>query len=161
MTRRPVVGVMGGHAHEPNAMALAEEVGAAIAREGWILLNGARDQGVMAASAKGCREAGGFSVGVHPDPPGATDVAPYLDLVIHTGVGFARNSINILSSHAVIALPGSHGTLSEVAYAQTYGVPTVLLGFDDRGIFQDVGRAATVDAAIAWVRDHLSPADRP
>ena len=161
--RRHVVGVMGGHAHNQDAMALAEAVGRRIAEEGWILLNGGRNQGVMAASAKGCRDAGGFSVGIHPDPPGAgeEDIAPDLDLVIHTGMGYARNAINILSSEAVIVLAGSYGTLSEVTYAQTYKVPTVLLGFDDKGFFHHIHRAKDVDEAIAMVRRILTDGATP
>lgn len=157
--RKHVVGVMGGHAHNPEAMALAEEVGRRIAEEGWILLNGGRNQGIMAASAKGCRDAGGFSVGIHPDPPhisGEEDIAPDLDLVIHTGIGYARNAINILSSQAIIVLPGSYGTLSEVTYAQTFKVPTVLLGFEDQGFFPHVHRSEDVDDAIETVRRILT-----
>ncbi len=162
MTRRPVIGVMGGHAHNTEAMALAEELGFRIGQEGWILLNGGRNQGVMAASAKGCRDGGGFSVGIHPDPPDASgeeDVAPDLDLVIHTGIGYARNAINILSSDVVVILPGSYGTLSEAAFAQTYNVPAILLGFDDKGFFSNVARVEDIDGAIAAIKGVLAGKD--
>lgn len=162
MVRKPVIGVMGGHAHNAEVMKLAEALGRRIAEEGWILLNGGRNQGVMAASAKGCRDGGGFSVGIHPDPPntmGEDDVAPDLDLVIHTGIGYARNSINVLSSNVAVILPGSFGTLSEAAYAQTYGVPTVLLGFDDKGFFPHAQHVTDVTDAVDRIKELLAAKD--
>ena len=155
--RKRVVGVMGGHEHDPAVEALAEEVGRQIAKRGWILLNGARNEGVMAASAHGAHEAGGFVVGIHPGDRHNPDVAPGLDLVIFSNVGYARNAINVMSSDAIIALPGGPGTLSEVAYAQTYSIPTVLLGFDDKGWFGDrVRRAKGVEDAMRMLEGLLN-----
>jgi predicted Rossmann-fold nucleotide-binding protein len=37
----------------------------------------------------------------------------------------SRNAINVLSSDVVIALPGGHGTMSEVKMAITYGKPVI------------------------------------
>ncbi len=151
--RKRVVGVMGGHEHHPETEELAAEVGRRIAKNGWVMLNGGRNEGVMAASARGCREAGGFSVGLHPGDRHNRDVAPDLDLVIFTDMGFARNSPNVQSSDVVIALRGGTGTLSEVAYARTYGIPVVLLGFDDKGWFGDtVRRAKDIDEAFSMVK---------
>ena len=147
---------MGGHAVDHQTEKLATQVGAAIAAEGWILLTGGRDQGVMAAATRGARGEGGLTIGVHPGRREDGDQAD-ADVIIFTGIGFARNMVNVLSSDAVIALSGSSGTLSEVAYARTYGVPTVLLGFDDEGWFGDsVYRAEGVEDAIAWVRQHMA-----
>ncbi len=156
MTRRPVVGIMGGHAHNDEAERLAREIGEAVAREGWMVLTGGRNQGVMAAAATGCKAGGGFSIGIHPDEANSPDVAPDLDLVVFTGMGYARNAINILSSNAIVVLPGSFGTLSEAAYAQTFKVPTIFLGFDDKKLFDDkITRAATVDEAMKALRSIL------
>jgi uncharacterized protein (TIGR00725 family) len=52
---------------------------------------------------------------------------PYVEFPIVTGLGIARNSIVVLSGSAVIAIDGSYGTLSEIAYALQYGKPVVLL----------------------------------
>lgn len=155
-SRRPVVGVMGGHVSDRRAEALAEELGRRIGEAGWFLLNGGRDQGVMAAAARGCRAGGGFSVGIHPGGSETDDVAPDLDLVIRTGMGYGRNHINILSSDVVVALPGGPGTLNEVAYARIHDKPTILLGFDDKDWFQDrVQRADDVDDAMERIRKAL------
>lgn len=154
--RTPVIGVMGGHVATPETEALAEELGAAIARKGWILLNGGRNEGVMAASARGASREGGFTVGVHPGHRESMDVAPHLDLVIFTSIGFARNAINAQSSSVLIALPGAAGTLNEVAFAETFRVPTILLRFDDKGWFGDrVRRAGSVDEAIRIAQEML------
>ena len=154
--RTPVIGVMGGHVATPETEALAEELGAAIARKGWILLNGARNEGIMAASARGASREGGFVVGVHPGHRESMDVAPHLDLVIFSSIGFARNAINAQSSSVLIALPGGAGTLNEVAFAETFRVPTILLHFDDKGWFGDrVRRAGSIEEAIRMTEDLL------
>ena len=61
---------------------------------------------------------------------------PYLDVVIPTGLGFARNSLVVLSGDAVIAVDGGSGTLSEIALAWQHGRPIVALmgtgGWADR-----------------------------
>lgn len=154
--RSPVIGVMGGHVATPETETLAEELGAAIARKDWILLNGGRNEGIMAASARGAHTEGGFVVGVHPGHRQSMDVAPHLDLVIYSSIGFARNVINVQSSNVLIALPGGPGTLNEVAFAETFQVPTILLGFDDKGWFGDrVRRAETVEEAIRMAQEFL------
>src|SRR4030042_1316368 len=40
-------------------------------------------------------------------------------------LGYARNILVVLSSHAVIAIDGSSGTLSEIAYALTFNKPVI------------------------------------
>jgi hypothetical protein len=102
---------------------------ALIARRGWILRTGGRNVGVMAASARGAKEAGGLVVGILPD---ATDrgASPYLDVATCTAMGDARNVINVLSSDVVIACPGRMGTLSEVALALNAGKRVILVGFE-------------------------------
>jgi uncharacterized protein (TIGR00725 family) len=106
-----------------------------IAEEGWVLLNGGRDAGVMRASAQGAHDAGGLVVGVLPDE-GSTLVAPGVDIPIHTGMGDARNVINVLSSRVVIALPGGAGTVSEVAHALKLGRDVIAVGLDTCDLFK-------------------------
>lgn len=126
---------MGGGRVDPPSLEKARELGERIAREGWVLLNGGRNAGVMAASAKGAREAGGLVVGVLPDDhPG--QASPHVTIPILTGMGSARNWINVLSSHVVVACPGGPGTLSEIALALKAGRRVILMDFDTRGIFE-------------------------
>lgn len=149
----PVIGVMGGHDVTPDVEELAHELGAAVARRGWWLLTGGRNEGVMAAATVGANEAGGFTIGVHPGDRRDPSQAP-ASLRIFTGIGFARNMVNVLSSDVIVALPGSFGTLSEVAYAQTFGVPTVLLGLAP-DVFPDAAVATDVAHAIEQVAQML------
>jgi uncharacterized protein (TIGR00725 family) len=119
---------MGGASAGNEALAHARQTGTLIAENGWVLLTGGRNCGVMAAASAGAHEADGLVVGVLPgdSPQGA---APDVDIVIPTGMGDARNAINVLASHVVVALPGGAGTISEVALALKAGRPVVLLGF--------------------------------
>lgn len=125
---RTVIGVMGGAVADPEVLANAQELGRLIALEGWVLLTGGRDAGVMAAASEGASEAGGLVIGVLPgdSPDGA---APHVHVAIPTGMGDARNAINVLASNVVMAMPGGAGTISEIALALKKGRPVVLLGF--------------------------------
>ncbi len=127
--RKAVVGVMGGSKVSDDVYEMARELGALIAEAGWVLLNGGRDTGVMAASAKGAKEAGGTVIGILPDV-NAKKASPDLDFAIVTGMRDARNLINVLSSDVVIACPGSSGTLSEVMLALKHSKPVILLELD-------------------------------
>lgn len=127
--RKPIIGVMGGTDAGDRVVQLAERLGALIAARGWVLLNGGRKFGVMAASARGAKSAGGTTIGVLPDEN--TDGASSdIDYAIVTGLGDARNLVNVLSSDVVVACPGQAGTLSEVALALNHGKPVITLCFD-------------------------------
>jgi len=133
---RTVIGVMGGGQATEPTLALARKLGRLIAEEGWVLLNGGRDAGVMAASAAGAREAGGLVIGVLPDSDWS-QAAPGIDVAIITGMGDARNVVNVLSSHVVIALDGATGTISEVAHALNCSRPVITLGLDLGTLFSE------------------------
>jgi uncharacterized protein (TIGR00725 family) len=163
---RAIVGVMGsGEDDDAALLALARELGAAIAREGWVLLNGGRDSGVMDSSAEGASLGGGLVVGVLPDDD-ARRASRHLDVAIRTGMGDARNVINVLSSDVVIALAGGAGTLSEIALALNAGRNVIALDFDPGEAFahyRETGQlrfAASVDEAIVMTRRILEGRDR-
>lgn len=117
--------VSGGAQATARALVLAEEVGSAIAKSGATLLTGGLG-GVMEAASRGAKQAGGLTVGVIP---GSDSQAAnrYVDIVIASGMTHGRNVILVHSADAVIALPGSFGTLSEVALALVMGKPVVSL----------------------------------
>lgn len=161
MTKRPViVGVMGGGNVPPETEEIARRLGRRIAEAGWVLLNGGRNAGVMAASARGAAEAGGLTVGVLPDDHDGA-VAPDIRIPILTGIGGGRNMINILSSHAVVACRGGAGTLSEIALALKYRRPVILLNFPVADFFRphaaegQLREAITPEGAVAVVREVL------
>jgi hypothetical protein len=129
MKRTPIIGVMGGGNADFDTLAKAEKLGGLIAEKGWILLNGGRCVGIMEATAKGAFEKGGITVGILPDS-GTEGASQYIRIPIVTGMGHARNTINILSSDVVVACPGGAGTLSEIALSVKCGKPLILFGFD-------------------------------
>lgn len=129
-----IVGVMGGGACSPAVRRDAYRLGQLIAEKGWALLNGGREAGVMDASAKGARDAGGLTIGILPgDHPAG--MSKHILIPIFTGMGNARNCINALSSDVIVACEGGCGTLSEIALALKTGKPVVLLNFKPGGVF--------------------------
>lgn len=165
--RKPVIGVMGGgEAATAEDCRTAYHLGALIAEEGWILLNGGRNTGVMDASARGARSKGGITVGILPD----TDTgraSRYIDIAVATGMGGARNVINVLSSDIIVALNGKAGTISEIALALKYKKPVILLNFDVHSLFQMYSseglllQAQCAEEAIRLIRDRFARAPNP
>ncbi len=78
----------------------------------------------MEAAARGAALAGGLVIGILPSEDEST-ANPYVHVPIITGLGNARNAINVLTSHAVIAVGGGYGTLSEIALALKTRTPVV------------------------------------
>ncbi len=123
-----IIGVIGDSDPDPETAALAEEAGAEIARAGAVLVCGGLG-GVMQAAAKGAKQAGGLTVGVLPgyEPESAN---PFIDIPVVTGMGHARNVVIAATAHALIAMPGAYGTLSEIAIGLKLGKRVVSLGRD-------------------------------
>lgn len=129
-----VVGVMGpGKSASKETLASAFELGRLIALEGWVLLTGGRNAGVMDAACKGAKEADGLVIGILPgvDLHGMSES---VDIPIMTGMGQARNNINVLSSRVVFACGVGAGTASEVALALKAGKKVILLECSQEGI---------------------------
>lgn len=134
MKPKLIVGVMGGGDAQDQDIEDAYNLGRLIAGQDWILLNGGRDAGIMAASAKGASENGGLTVGILPDST-TRQASQYIHIPILTGMGNARNCINILSSDVVVACPGGMGTLSEIALALKCGKQVILLNHEEESRF--------------------------
>ena len=155
--KKTIIGVMGGGRAEVQTLDAAYRLGKLIAREGWVLLNGGRAAGVMEASARGASEEGGLTIGILPDDrPGRA--SEYIDIPILTGIGDARNYVNVLSSDVVVACPGRAGTLSEIALALKNGRKVILLNFDPGPAFASYAeegllfRVETPEEAIAKIK---------
>lgn len=161
MKRKPIIGVMGGGVATESDLTDALRLGELIAQNGWILLNGGRNSGIMEASAKGARRKGGLTIGIIPDASGER-ASRYIDIPIVTGMGSARNCINVLTSDIVVACPGGAGTLSEIALALKYGKEVILLNYPREAVFDayDTGgrlsHAATPEEAVEAIKRHLS-----
>jgi uncharacterized protein (TIGR00725 family) len=109
------IGVVGGGKCSDEIARLAFDVGRGIALQGGRVICGGLG-GVMEAAAKGAKEVGGLTVGILPTY--SRDSAnPYIDIVIPSGMGLARNVLVVSASQAVVALAGSDGTRSEISLA--------------------------------------------
>ena len=142
---RPLpVGIIGPRECSAAQAATASALGARLARARLTLICGGRS-GVMAAAAKGCREAGGLSVGLLPDTDWrAADAA--VTLPIATGLGEARNAVIARASVALLAVGDSHGTLSEVALGLHFG--RCVIGLDGPPRVAGVRAAEDVERAM-------------
>lgn len=160
--RIPIVGVMGsGTDSHPK---LANQVGRLLAGLGVHLLTGG-GQGVMAAVSQAfatIRERKGMVIGVLPcqdddvrcEPksgyPNAwveISIATHLPRSGRRGVEeMSRNHINVLSSQAIIVLPGGNGTASEASLAVRYERPII-------SYFGEHGKIVGLDPCIPEARD--------
>ncbi|NES85084.1 MAG: TIGR00725 family protein [Moorea sp. SIO2B7] len=125
--RKIVIGVMGpGNNASATDLENAYELGKLIAKQGWVLLTGGRNAGVMDAASKGAKSYGGLTLGILPTN-NTNAISENVDIAIVTDMGNARNNINVLSSDVVIACGMGMGTASEVALALKNGKKVVLL----------------------------------
>lgn len=104
----------------------AYRLGVLIAQENWVLLTGGRNAGVMDAASRGASEEGGLTVGILPGS-NRKGVSKFVDIPVFTGIGSARNNINVLSSDVVVACGTGVGTTSEIMLALKAGKHVVLL----------------------------------
>jgi len=102
---------------------------------------------VMAAAARGARQAGGKTIGILPGESPA-EANEWIDFAVATGTGHARNLAVAASGDAVIAVGGSWGTLSELAFARQLGRPTVVLEGGVAVEGEGVLRAASPEEAV-------------
>jgi uncharacterized protein (TIGR00725 family) len=126
---------------------LAAEVGRLLAVRGFGVVCGGY-YGVMEAACMGAKEAGGLTVGLLSTYNRA-DANPYVDVVIPTGLGDARNVLVATAGEAAIAVGGRLGTLSEIAIALKHGIPLVGLktwNLDPGALFDRVIPAAKTAA---------------
>ena len=119
----PILAVLGPSDASREECAVAERVGEAAARAGWVVLTGG-GPGVMEAASRGAVEAGGLTLAILPTAgPGGGYPNPWVLLPVYTGSGSARNAFNVLSANRCIAIGGGLGTLSEIALALKSGTP--------------------------------------
>jgi uncharacterized protein (TIGR00725 family) len=151
---------MGAGAARPEHYTAALELGRLVAERGWVLLTGGLPAGVMAAACAGAKQVpGSLTLGILPSASGGE--GPDVDIAVFTGMGEARNAINVLSSDVVVACGvEGPGTASEVALALRGGKPVILLGAsaEARAFFRDVGRcleAGSPEEAVRLVKDQL------
>ncbi len=119
------IGVFGSGTVDSERYQMAHDVGAAVAKNGHILISGGLS-GAMEASAQGAAEAGGLVIGVMPGME-FEEGNPYSTVKIITGMKYARNAINGLSCHGAIVVGGSSGAYEEARRVWEGRGPVVVL----------------------------------
>src|SRR6476646_10755459 len=124
----------------------AETVGRLLAERGATVVTGGLGE-VMAAASRGAKAGGGATIGILPGETRA-GANPWLDHVVVTGIGHARNLAVVAAGDAVIAVGGRFGTLAEIGFALTLERPVVVLepGWEVEGTH----RAATPEEAVEF-----------
>lgn len=169
------VGVIGSGSYEH--IESARPIGELLAALGVNLLTGGGG-GVMRAVSRAFtaqRRQRGICIGIIPCSSEADRVTPkpgypneFVELAIYTHLphsgqqgtdDLSRNHINVLTSDAIVALPGEFGTASEVSLALRYAKPVVVFSprLDLVQHFSElVPRLATLDAVERFLREQLA-----
>jgi uncharacterized protein (TIGR00725 family) len=153
-----IIAVIGNSSCSPEEARLSETIGELLAQRGAILICGGLG-GVMEAVCRGAKSKGGLTVGILP----GQDIImanPWVDITVVTGIGEARNVAVVKSAQAVIAVGGSYGTLSEIAFALKNGIPVIGLntwslshnGQEDDSIIRVQSAAEAVEKAISLAK---------
>jgi uncharacterized protein (TIGR00725 family) len=152
MPFKKVVSVIGGRVCDKKVEVYAKDLGKKLAEVVEILITGGAG-GVMKAACVGFKKnKGSLTIGILPGYA-KTDANPYVDVVIPTGLGLARNVLVVASADVVVALPGESGTLSEIAYCLQIGIPVIsLCSWDIPGVI----KASSVEEAVKKVRKILA-----
>jgi uncharacterized protein (TIGR00725 family) len=121
--RKPMIAVVGAGKCSKKLRDMASQVGKYVAEHGGVIVCGGLG-GIMEGAARGAKEAGGVTIGILPTD-NKDDANEFIDYVIPTGFGEARNIMVIRAADAVVAFPGKYGTLSEMAFALNADKPVV------------------------------------
>jgi uncharacterized protein (TIGR00730 family) len=97
---------------------VAREVGAELARAGLAVITGG-GPGVMEAANRGCREAGGLSIGCNIELPFEQGMNDYVDLGVDFRYFFVRKMMFVKYAEGFVVFPGGFGTLDELFEALT------------------------------------------
>jgi len=158
-----IIGVIGDSSCPPEEAKLAESVGELLAQQGATIVCGGLG-GVMEAVCRGAKSKGGLTVGILPGK-NASMANHWVDIPVVTGIGEARNVAVVKSAQAVIAIGGSYGTLSEIAFALKSNIPVIGLntwslsrnGQAEDSIIRVQSATEAVDKAISLVKRRKRP----
>jgi uncharacterized protein (TIGR00730 family) len=132
----------------PELLALATNLGTAIADRNWTLVSGGGNVSAMGALANGARSRNGHTVGVIPKALVHRELADVdADELVVTDTMRERKQVMEDRADAFVVLPGGIGTLEEFFEAWTAGY----LGMHDKPLVM-LDPFGHYDGLLAWVR---------
>lgn len=147
-----IIGVIGGSTVDKETYKRAYMVGKLIAESGYPVVTGGLG-GVMEAVSKGASDAGGIVIGILPGSS-KREANPYVNIPIVTGIGEMRNVIIVKTADVLIAIDGSYGTLTEIAFALKMGKRVIGLDteFPLEGIEIVGSPEEAVEKAVGYIK---------
>ena len=140
---RPAVSVFGSArvAADSPAYAQARATARGFAEAGFAVVTGG-GPGVMEAANRGCKEAGGLSVGFNIALPHEQGLNPYCDVTMTFKHFYARKTMFVKAAEGFVIFPGGFGTLDEAFEALTLIQTGKVLNFPvvlfDRDYWQEL-----------------------
>jgi uncharacterized protein (TIGR00730 family) len=130
---------------------LARETARLFAEAGWAVVTGG-GPGVMEAANRGCREAGGLSVGFGIELPHEQRMNDYVDLGLVFDHFYARKTMFVKAAEGFVVFPGGFGTADELFESLTLiqtgkvlDFPVILFGSE------------YWSPLLMWIRDRALP----
>jgi uncharacterized protein (TIGR00730 family) len=136
--KRPAVTIFGSArvTEDSEPYRRAREAARIFAVAGFAVVTGG-GPGVMEAANRGCKEAGGLSVGFNIELPHEQGVNPYCDIAMTFKHFYARKTMFVKAAEGFVIFPGGFGTLDELFESLTLiqtgkvlNFPVVLVGRD-------------------------------
>ncbi len=145
------VGVIGPREATEAQLGTAEALGRRLGELGLVVVCGGKG-GVMEAVCRGARGAGGLTVGILPDA-GWRGANAHVALPLATGLSEARNAVIARAALVLVAVGGSYGTMTEIAYGLHFG--RRVIGLAAAPELPGLKPAGSVEAAVARVAEAL------
>ena len=148
---RPAVSIFGSArvAEDTRPYRDARETARLFAEAGFAVVTGG-GPGVMEAANRGCKEAGGLSVGFNIELPHEQGPNPYLDVEMTFKHFYARKTMFVKAAEGFVIFPGGFGTLDEAFEALTLIQTGKVLEFPvvlfDSAYWRDL---------LSWIGDEL------
>ena len=148
---RPAVSIFGSAriAEESRTYERARAAGGAFAEAGFAVVTGG-GPGVMAAANRGCKDAGGLSVGFNIELPHEQGLNPYCDLALTFRHFYARKVMFVKAAEGFVIFPGGFGTQDELWEALTLRQTETIGDFPIVLYDSDYW-----DELLDWVRDEM------
>jgi hypothetical protein len=148
---RPAVSIFGSArvAEASTTYQRARAAGRAFAEAGFAVVTGG-GPGVMAAANRGCKDAGGLSVGFNIELPHEQGLNPYCDLALTFRHFYARKVMFVKAAEGFVIFPGGFGTQDELWEALTLRQTETIGDFPIVLYDSDYW-----DELLDWVRDEM------